>query len=201
MMTEGQAQPNGVPAATQGGGKMILHAEDVRRALVRIAHEILERHRGADDLVLVGVVSRGVPLARRLAEHIETVEGVKVPVGELDVTLYRDDLDLRGGRRAMRRSTLPVNVSGRRVVLVDDVLYTGRSVRAALDALLAYGRPKWIQLAVLVDRGHRELPLRADYVGKNLPTARDESVDVHLLETDGRDAVLLRPGRRDPVEP
>ena len=188
-------------AATQRGGKVILHAEDVRRALVRIAHEILERHRGADDLVLVGVVSRGVPLARRLAEHIETVEGVKVPVGELDVTLHRDDLDLRGGRRAMRRSTLPVNVSGRRVVLVDDVLYTGRSVRAALDALLAYGRPKWIQLAVLVDRGHRELPLRADYVGKNLPTARDESVDVHLLETDGRDAVLLRPGRRDPVEP
>ena len=200
-MTEGQAQPNGVPAATQRGGKVILHAEDVRRALVRIAHEILERHRGADDLVLVGVVSRGVPLARRLAEHIETVEGIKVPVGELDVTLHRDDLDLRGGRRAMRRSTLPVNVSGRRVVLVDDVLYTGRSVRAALDALLAYGRPKWIQLAVLVDRGHRELPLRADYVGKNLPTARDESVDVHLLETDGRDAVLLRPGRRDPVEP
>lgn len=200
-MTEGQAQPNGVPAAAQRGGKMILHAEDVRRALVRIAHEILERHRGADDLVLVGVVSRGVPLARRLAEHIETVEGIKVPVGELDVTLHRDDLDLRGGRRAMRRSTLPVNVSGRRVVLVDDVLYTGRSVRAALDALLAYGRPKWIQLAVLVDRGHRELPLRADYVGKNLPTARDESVDVHLLETDGRDAVLLRPGRRDPVEP
>ncbi|MDE2992922.1 MAG: bifunctional pyr operon transcriptional regulator/uracil phosphoribosyltransferase PyrR [Chloroflexota bacterium] len=200
-MTEGQAQPNGVPAATQRGGKVILHAEDVRRALVRIAHEILERHRGADDLVLVGVVSRGVPLARRLAEHIETVEGVMVPVGELDVTLHRDDLDLRGGRRAMRRSTLPVNIGGRRVVLVDDVLYTGRSVRAALDALLAYGRPKWIQLAVLVDRGHRELPLRADYVGKNLPTARDESVDVHLLETDGRDAVLLRPGRRDPVEP
>ena len=200
-MTEGQAQPNGVPMATQRGGKMILHAEDVRRALVRIAHEILERHRGPADLVLVGVVSRGVPLARRLAEHIETVEGIKVPVGELDVTLHRDDLDLRGGRRAMRRSTLPVNVSGRRVVLVDDVLYTGRSVRAALDALLAYGRPKWIQLAVLVDRGHRELPLRADYVGKNLPTARDESVDVHLLETDGRDAVLLRPGRRDPVEP
>ena len=200
-MTEEQAQPNGVPAATQRGGKVILHAEDVRRALVRIAHEILERHRGADDLVLVGVVSRGVPLARRLAEHIEMVEGVMVPVGELDVTLHRDDLDLRGGRRAMRRSTLPVNVSGRRVVLVDDVLYTGRSVRAALDALLAYGRPKWIQLAVLVDRGHRELPLRADYVGKNLPTARDESVDVHLLETDGRDAVLLRPGRRDPVEP
>ena len=200
-MTEGQAQPNGVPAATQRGGKVILHAEDVRRALVRIAHEILERHRGAADLVLVGVVSRGVPLARRLAQHIKTVEGIKVPVGELDVTLHRDDLDLRGGRRAMRRSTLPVNVSGRRVVLVDDVLYTGRSVRAALDALLAYGRPKWIQLAVLVDRGHRELPLRADYVGKNLPTARDESVDVHLLETDGRDAVLLRPGRRDPVEP
>ncbi len=200
-MTEGQAQPNGVPAATQDGGKVILHAEDIRRALVRIAHEILERHRGAADLVLVGVVSRGVPLARRLAQHIATVEGVKVPVGELDVTLYRDDLDLRAGRRAMRRSTLPVNVSGRRVVLVDDVLYTGRSVRAALDALIAYGRPKRIQLAVLVDRGHRELPLRADYVGKNLPTARDESVDVHLLETDGRDAVMLRPGRRDPVEP
>ena len=199
-MTEAQAQPNGAHAATQDGGKVILRAEDMRRALVRIAHEILERHRGADDLVLVGVVSRGVPLARRLAEHIATVEGVEVPVGELDVTLHRDDLDLRDGRRAMGRSTLPVNVSGRQVVLVDDVLYTGRSVRAALDALISYGRPKQIQLAVLVDRGHRELPLRADYVGKNLPTARDESVDVHLLESDGRDAVVLRLGRRDPVE-
>jgi pyrimidine operon attenuation protein/uracil phosphoribosyltransferase len=190
-MTEGQAQPNGVPAATQRGGKVILYAEDVRRALVRIAHEILERHRGADDLVLVGVVSRGVPLARRLAQHIETVEGVRVPVGELDVTLYRDDLDLRGGRRAMRRSTLPVNVSGRQVVLVDDVLYTGRTVRAAINSIMDYGRPASVKLAVLVDRGGRELPVQADYVGISIETLDDEMVKVYLGEVDGREEIEI----------
>ena len=198
-MTPAASSPAG-NAASAMAGKVMLRADDMRRAVVRIAHEILERHRGATDLVLVGIVSRGAPLARRLAAIIAEVEGVQVPVGELDVTLYRDDLDLQDGRRAMRPTSLPVDITGRSVVLVDDVLYTGRSVRAALDALIDYGRPRQIQLAVLVDRGHRELPIRADYVGKNLPTSREESVDVHLEETDGVDEVIQRQGRRDPVE-
>ncbi len=198
----GEPSPTGATnGAAPSPAKVILHAGEMRRALMRIAHEILERHGGASDLALVGIVSRGAPLAHRLAAIIGEVESTPVPVGELDVTLYRDDLDLQREQRAMRRSSLPVNVAGRRVVLVDDVIYTGRSVRAALNALIDYGRPQQIQLAVLVDRGHRELPIRADYVGKNLPTSRDESVDVHLKETDGRDQVVLRQGRRDPLAP
>jgi pyrimidine operon attenuation protein/uracil phosphoribosyltransferase len=172
-------------------GKLILDEEDVRRALTRIAHEILERHQGTDGLILVGLRRRGVPLAERLAALIARFEQVDVPVGELDVTMHRDDLELRGTRPALQRSSMPQDVTDTRVVLVDDVLYTGRTVRAALDAILSYGRPRQIQLAVLIDRGHRELPIRADYVGKNVPTARYEQVDVRLCEVDGEDGVVL----------
>ncbi|HEY8489625.1 MAG TPA: bifunctional pyr operon transcriptional regulator/uracil phosphoribosyltransferase PyrR [Dehalococcoidia bacterium] len=170
--------------------KTVLSAEDIRRAVVRIAHEIVERNRGADGLVLIGMRTRGVPLAERIAAAIAGFEGVEVPVGAIDIGLHRDDIAIRGVR--LQSSSIPdPGVTGRRVVLVDDVLYTGRSVRAALDALIDYGRPERIQLAVLVDRGHRELPIRADFVGKNIPTSRDEEVQVHLQETDGRDEVCL----------
>ena len=170
--------------------RVILSEEDIRRALVRIAHEVLERNRGARDVVLVGIHTRGVPLARRLARWIKEFEGQEVPVGELDIGLYRDDL--AGGRRPLMRPThIPVDIEGRRVVLVDDVLFTGRSIRAAMDALTDFGRPRAIQLAVLVDRGHRELPIRPDYVGKNIPTSLDEEVQVRLVETDGVDQVAL----------
>jgi pyrimidine operon attenuation protein/uracil phosphoribosyltransferase len=170
--------------------KVILGPDDIRRALVRIAHEIIERNRGAALLALVGMRTRGVPLAHRLAAHIAQFEGVEVPVGELDTTLYRDDLNLRAGL-GVGATRIPVDVAGRRIVLVDDVLYTGRTVRAAIDALMDHGRPAAIQLAVLIDRGHRELPIRADFVGKNVPTARSEEVQVRLEETDGRDEVAI----------
>lgn len=166
-------------------------ADEMRRALTRIAHEILERNRGGERMALVGVRSRGVPLARRLADLIGSFEGVRVPSGSLDIGLYRDDLALRQRHLSLGRTDIPVEITGWRVVLVDDVLYTGRTVRAALDALTDFGRPGSIQLAVLVDRGHRELPIRADYVGKNLPTSLQESVQVRLTETDGRDEVAL----------
>jgi pyrimidine operon attenuation protein / uracil phosphoribosyltransferase len=176
-------------AATQG--KTILESADIGRIIDRIAHQILEKTSGATDVALVGIPTRGVPLARRLAQRIATFEGLDIPVGVLDITLYRDDLRLRGAR-AIGHTELPHGgVDGRRVVLVDDVLYSGRTVRAALDALKDLGRPRAVQLAVLVDRGHRELPIRADYVGKNIPTAQSESVRVLLTETDGRDEVLL----------
>jgi pyrimidine operon attenuation protein/uracil phosphoribosyltransferase len=178
----------------------ILNTEDeMRRAITRMAHEILERNAGAGDLVLVGLRSRGGPIARRLAAKIGELERVAVPVAELDITPYRDDLKERGRRGEEPREPLPVEVEGRVVVLVDDVLYTGRTARAALDALLDHGRPRKVQLAVLVDRGHRELPIRADFVGKNVPTAQSESIGVRLKETDGFDAVLLRrePERAD----
>ena len=161
----------------------------MRRALVRISHEILERNGGADDLVLMGLHTRGVPIARRIAEFVKSFEGNDVPVGSLDIGLYRDDL--AGGARPLIRPTDIPAIQGLRVVLVDDVLYTGRSIRAAMDALTDFGRPSQIQLAVLVDRGHRELPLRADYVGKNVPTSNDEEVDVKLIEIDDVDEVLL----------
>jgi pyrimidine operon attenuation protein/uracil phosphoribosyltransferase len=171
--------------------RSVLDAEDVARALTRIAHEILERNKGADDLVLLGIPSRGVPLAHRLAHLLHQVEGQEVPAGSLDITMYRDDLRLKPAR-ALERTDLPASgVDGRIVVLVDDVLYSGRTVRAALDALSDLGRPRAVQLAVLVDRGHRELPIRADFVGKNLPTSQHESVRVTLQETDGVDAVSL----------
>ena len=168
----------------------VLEADDIRRALTRIAHEIVERNKGTDDLVLVGIRTRGAPLADRIAGAIAAFEGVDVPSGALDVSLYRDDVALRGPRN-IESTTVPVDLDGRVVVLVDDVLYTGRTVRAAFDALLDLGRPRKVSLAVLVDRGHRELPIRADHVGKNLPTSSTEVVKVHLTETDGEDAVLI----------
>lgn len=175
---------------------VLMSADDVRRAIVRIAHEIVEQNRGCQDLILVGMRTRGVPLAQRLSDAIRDFEGEAVPVGALDIGLYRDDLPARGTRIEIKPSDLPEDIAGKRVVLVDDVLYTGRSIRAALDALIDYGRPQRIQLAVLVDRGHRELPLRADFVGKNIPTSRGDEVLVQLEETDGIDQVLVSE-RRD----
>jgi pyrimidine operon attenuation protein/uracil phosphoribosyltransferase len=169
----------------------VLEAADIARALTRVAHEILERNKGADDLLLLGIPSRGVPLAARLAARIADVEGRAIPVGSLDITMYRDDLRLRPARALEHTDVPPEGVDGRRVVLVDDVLFSGRTIRAALDALGDLGRPQLVQLAVLVDRGHRELPIRADYVGKNLPTSMSERVRVQLSETDGRDAVTV----------
>ena len=166
--------------------------EDVRRALTRVAHEILEHNRGAEDLVIVGIHTRGVYLARRIAASLAEFEGVEVPVATLDVSLYRDDLRVRDQSQTKLQPTdIPIGIQGKRVVLVDDVLYTGRTIRAAMDALVDFGRPQLIQLAILLDRGHRELPIRADYVGQNLPTAIEERVKVRLLETDGADEVAL----------
>lgn len=163
----------------------------MRRALTRIAHEILERNKGAENLALIGIHTRGIPIAARLAAKLQELEGVDVPLGRLDITLYRDDLSEIARQPIIRETEVPFDLSQRRVILVDDVLYTGRTVRAALDALIDLGRPEGIQLAVLVDRGHRELPIRADYVGKNLPTAKTELVKVKLQETDGTDGVEL----------
>jgi pyrimidine operon attenuation protein/uracil phosphoribosyltransferase len=171
-------------------------ADDIARALRRIGHEILERNKGAADLVVLGIPSRGVPLAERLASAIGQVEGVDVPVGHLDVTLYRDDLRRQPVRAAGRTSIPAGGIDDKVVVLVDDVLYSGRTIRAALDALAELGRPRAVRLAVLVDRGHRELPIRADHVGKNLPTSREERVHVRLAEVDGVDAVRISGGDR-----
>jgi pyrimidine operon attenuation protein / uracil phosphoribosyltransferase len=167
----------------------LLDASGVRRALVRIAHEILERNRGAQDVVLVGIAARGDDLARRMAAEIRGIEDADVPVGVLDITFYRDDIGLRAEAPEVHETRIPFDVTGTTVVLVDDVLYTGRTIRAAMDALMDLGRPRAIQLAVLVDRGHRELPIRADYVGKNVPTRTGDLVRVLTSETDGQDAV------------
>jgi len=175
---------------------MAMSSDDIRRAIVRVAHEIIEQNRGCQDLILVGMRTRGVPLAQRIAAAIREFEGEDVPVGALDIGLYRDDLPARGTRVEIKPSELPEDIADKRVVLVDDVLYTGRSIRAALDALIDYGRPQRIQLAVLVDRGHRELPIRADFVGKNIATSREVDVIVQLEETDGVDQVLVTE-RRD----
>src|SRR5215471_9385494 len=170
---------------------VVMDADRIGRSLARIAHEILERNKGVDDLALIGVRSRGVPLAKRLARQIKEITGDDVPAGALDITLYRDDLMRHavGPQPLVRRTEIPFSIDGKRILLVDDVLYTGRTIRAALDALIDFGRPQSIQLVVLVDRGHRELPIKADYVGKNLPTSASESVQVHLTEIDGRDEV------------
>jgi pyrimidine operon attenuation protein/uracil phosphoribosyltransferase len=169
----------------------VLDADDLRRAHTRIAHEIVERNHGAADVVLVGLYTRGVAVARRLAEAIEQFEGVAVPVGALDVTLYRDDLRHRVDHPKVERTEIPFPLTDKHVILVDDVLFTGRTIRAALDGLMDFGRPRSIQLAVLVDRGHRELPIRADYVGRNVPTAMPESVEVRLREEDGMEQVVI----------
>jgi pyrimidine operon attenuation protein/uracil phosphoribosyltransferase len=167
----------------------LLDAAEIRRAVTRIAHEVLERNKGAGGLVLVGIAARGDDLARRLAAEIGRIEGAEVPVGALDISFYRDDIGLRKEAPEVHETRIPFDISGRTVVLVDDVLFTGRTIRAAMDALVDLGRPRAIQLAVLVDRGHRELPIRADYVGKNTPTRAEDLVRVLLEETDGADGV------------
>jgi pyrimidine operon attenuation protein/uracil phosphoribosyltransferase len=178
-------------------GRTVLDAGDISRALTRIAHEILERNKGAQDLVLLGIPTRGVPLARRIAAKMASVEGVDVPVGSLDVTMYRDDLRMRPARTLMPTEIPSGGIEGRTVVLVDDVLFSGRTIRAALDAMGDVGRPSAVRLAVLVDRGHRELPIRADFVGKNLPTSLVESVRVRLAEFDDTDAVSIAGGTEE----
>ena len=172
-------------------GRRIMTADEIRRATIRLSHEIVEKQAGTDGLLLIGIQRRGVPLAQRIAAAILENEGAQVPVGALDITFYRDDLSLVAQQPVVKGTELPSGIDGRTVVLVDDVLYTGRTIRAAMDALVDFGRPQAIRLAVLVDRGHRELPIRADHVGKNVPTSREELVRVHLEETDGEDGVEI----------
>jgi pyrimidine operon attenuation protein / uracil phosphoribosyltransferase len=172
-------------------GRQIMTADEIRRATIRISHEIVEKQAGTAGLALVGIQRRGVPLARRIADAIAEHEGVSVPVGALDITFYRDDLSLIAQQPVVKGTDLPFDLNGSTVVLVDDVLYTGRTIRAAMDALVDFGRPQAIRLAVLVDRGHRELPIRADHVGKNVPTSREEVVKVQLEEIDGEDGVNI----------
>jgi pyrimidine operon attenuation protein/uracil phosphoribosyltransferase len=186
--------PGGRPRTMMGVAARLMDSSDIRRATTRIAHEVLERNKGASALALVGIAARGDDLARRLAGEIRRIEGADVPVGVLDITFYRDDIGLRSEAPEVHETHIPFDITGRTVVLVDDVLFTGRTIRAALDALVDFGRPRAVQLAVLVDRGHRELPIRADFVGKNVPTRQDENVRVALTETDGEDAVYLGNG-------
>jgi len=177
--------------------KVIMTADDIRRTLARIAHEIIERNKTVNDLVLVGMLTRGVPLAHRLAANIKVFEGTEVPVGALDISLYRDDLDSLDLKPVVHGTQIPIDIASKTIILIDDVLYTGRSIRAAMDAIIDLGRPSTIQLAVLVDRGHRELPIRPDYVGKNVPTSRNEHVETRLVELDGEDAVMITRGEPD----
>lgn len=172
---------------------VVMDADRMSRALTRIAHEILERNRGLDDIALVGIRTRGVPLAKRIARALKDINGDDVPTGALDITLYRDDLMRQpvGPQPVVRRTEIPFSIDDRKILLVDDVLYTGRTIRAALDALIDFGRPRAIQLIALVDRGHRELPIKADYVGKNLPTSLKQSVQVRLQEIDGTDEIVI----------
>lgn len=172
--------------------KVIHNREEIERSLKRIAHEILEKNREGHDLVLIGIKKRGTTLARRLSVYLKEVGGIEVPIGELDINLYRDDLSEISSQPILRKTEVPFAVKEKKVILVDDVLYTGRTIRAALDAIIDLGRPCSIQLAVLLDRGHRELPIRADYVGKNVPTSRGELIEVRLLEDDGMDEVIIQ---------
>jgi len=171
--------------------KIIMTQDDIKRTQARIAHEIIEHHKILEELILVGIHTRGVPLAHRLANNIEEFAGIKIPVGTLDISLYRDDLSSLELQPAVKSTDIPVSVDGKSIVLVDDVLYTGRSIRAAMDAIIDLGRPRSIQLAVLIDRGHRELPIRADYVGKNMPSSRHEEIKVQLKESDGVDELAI----------
>ena len=186
--------------------KIVMTAEDIRRTLARIAHEIIERNKVTDHLILIGMHTRGVPLAKRLAANIESYENSKLLVGALDFSLYRDDLSPSEAKSVVQHTDIPADIDGKSVVLVDDVLYTGRSIRAAMDALIDLGRPLSIQLAVLIDRGHREMPIRADYVGKNIPSARHEDIQVRLVEIDGTDEVAIisptnnKPARSESAE-
>ncbi len=173
--------------------RLVMDQGDIARALTRIAHEILERNKGTDHLALVGIRTGGVHLAHRLARRIKEIEGTAPPIGELDITLYRDDLALRKDQPVLKKTTVPFNVNGVKIVLVDDVLFTGRTIRAAMDGLIDLGRPEEIQLAVLVDRGHRQLPIKANYIGKNIPTSRDEQVFVLLEEEGEEDRVVIQP--------
>ena len=176
---------------------ILMDSEGIRRALPRIAHEIVEKNKGVDGLVLVGIRTRGVPIAERIAAEIEQIEGSRPPVGILDITLYRDDLSTLSYQPIVHPTQMPVDITGKTIILTDDVLYTGRTIRAALDALIDMGRPTTIQLAVLIDRGHRELPIRADYVGKNVPTATREVVSVQLSDTDKAEQVVIREFREE----
>jgi pyrimidine operon attenuation protein/uracil phosphoribosyltransferase len=171
---------------------VLMDAQAINRAVIRVAHEVIEKNKGSKDVVLVGIRTRGVPLAKRLADEIEKIEGVRLPVGILDITLYRDDLSTLGYQPVVHETQIPFDINDKKIVLVDDVLFTGRTVRAALGAIMDIGRPKVIQLAVLVDRGHRELPIRADYVGKNVPTSRREIVSVQLTPVDKVEQVVLQ---------
>jgi pyrimidine operon attenuation protein/uracil phosphoribosyltransferase len=197
MITSRFDLEDGSGSFRRGGMKIrtkarVMDADDVRRAITRIAHEILERNGGVDALAIVGIQTRGAHLARRIADEIKGIEGVAVPVGILDITLYRDDLQTIADQPVVNESAIPFDIQGKVLILVDDVLYTGRTVRAALDEIIDFGRPKSVQLAVVVDRGHRELPIRADYVGKNVPTSDSETVAVCITEKDGVDEVLIQ---------
>ncbi|HEY4708018.1 MAG TPA: bifunctional pyr operon transcriptional regulator/uracil phosphoribosyltransferase PyrR [Thermodesulfobacteriota bacterium] len=171
--------------------KIVLDEKAIDRALARIAHEILERNKGSEKLVILGIPTRGYHLALRLRKEIEEIEGVQLPTGAVDATLYRDDLGIKKDQPSLKRMEIPISIDGRKIIMVDDVLFTGRTIRAAMNALMDFGRPLAIQLAVLVDRGHRELPIKADYVGKNIPTSLKEGVKVHLIETDGMNEVIV----------
>ena len=172
--------------------KELIGVDGIRRALVRISHEIIEKNEGLEDVVVIGIRTRGVPLAERVTTNLKEIEGLEIPSGSLDITLYRDDLTQIANQPIVHQTEIPFDITDKKVVLVDDVLYTGRTVRAALDALMDLGRPESIQLAILIDRGHRELPIRSDYVGKNIPTSQEELISVKLAETDGEDAVVLK---------
>ncbi|HKY72468.1 MAG TPA: bifunctional pyr operon transcriptional regulator/uracil phosphoribosyltransferase PyrR [Nitrospira sp.] len=191
-MSESPMKPPAHPGRSQE--RLVMESGDMARAMTRIAHEILERNKGVKDLALVGIRTGGVYLAHRLARRIQDIEGVAIPIGELDITLYRDDLALRKEQPILRRTSVPFDISGKIIVLVDDVLFTGRTIRAAMDGLIDLGRPAEIQLAVLVDRGHRQLPIKATYIGKNIPTSREENIQVLLEEAGEDDRVVILKG-------